>query len=228
MAYQGLMESYLGRAGQAMRGAQGALGATATKAGGLADTAWGDYQKNVQPTQAAARKAALYRPDLANRAGVDAQMATDNAMGAMSRNLSRMGINPASGRYAGLMTETALTGAANKAGAMNRARMAEREGEFGRLVTASGLGAELPGITSNMMSQSASASANAANMAPGMMSLAGDYGLLAQEKRAGEGYTQAKRKTDAESRMSDMQAFIQGMSSRTPKTLFGPTTYRLR
>ncbi len=56
------------------------------------------------------------------QAAVDTRLAYDESLGAMQRDLSRMGINPNSGRYGGIYADWALAESAAEAGAKTRAR----------------------------------------------------------------------------------------------------------
>lgn len=95
------------------------------------------------------------------QAGVDVGLAYDEALAASKRDLSRMGINPNTGRYAGMEADWGLARSAAEVGAMTRARQqAERE-QFGELGTVS---------------------QTYAGLAPRYTGLAGEYGQLAEEE----------------------------------------------
>ena len=75
------------------------------------------------------------------QAGADAQAISDAQKSASQRDLTRMGINPASGRYAGLQRDAEISTAGNKLGAMNQARWtAETEDWNRRAHVAQGFG----------------------------------------------------------------------------------------
>ena len=106
--YQGISEKYLGSAGGA-----------ANSILGLANT-----QKSI-----ASRAPSEY----AGMAAVDSNKSYDEALGIQNRNLSRMGINPNSGRFAGLQQKWALARAAAEAGARTRGRLNAENLQFSRL-----------------------------------------------------------------------------------------------
>lgn len=172
--YQGLSEDYLQRSANQLNQAN----ANAQNLGTYGTNFLARYNQDVVPMQNAARTAALFNPNLVDKAGVDAQLEVNNQMGAVQRNLSRMGVNPNSGRFQGLMQQAALEGAAQKAGAKTRAYAAEREGSFGRLMQAAGLGSEQAGLGLNALSTAAS---QAGNAAAGFRGLASDYGDIASD-----------------------------------------------
>lgn len=81
----------------------------------------------------------------AGRAAADTQQALATQQGIANRNLTRMGINPNSGRFAQLNSQFALGGAGMTAGAKNNARF--QADAMGRQITgnAAALGRNLPG-----------------------------------------------------------------------------------
>ena len=78
--------------------------------------------------------------DLAGNAAVDNSLAYGKAWDAAQRNLTRMGINPNSGRFAGMNQSFAINRAAAEAGARNQARLQARNENFQRANTLAGLG----------------------------------------------------------------------------------------
>lgn len=78
--------------------------------------------------------------DLVGSATTDNALAYGKAWDAAQRNLSRMGINPNSGRFAGANQDFALMRAAAEAGARNQARIQARQENFNRAQTLAGLG----------------------------------------------------------------------------------------
>jgi hypothetical protein len=56
------------------------------------------------------------------QANIDAQQAIGQNTAAMGRNMARYGLNPASGKFAGMANQNAVSGAAMQAGAMNTVR----------------------------------------------------------------------------------------------------------
>ena len=102
---------------------------------------------------------------LASEAGADVARGYQGALASNQRQMERMGVNPNSGRFQALATETNLGFAKDTAGAMNKARrdtelqgMAMREGaaKFGRNMPNTGLAADAASLnagdsaTSNM------------------------------------------------------------------------------
>lgn len=78
--------------------------------------------------------------DLVGQAATDNSLAYGKALDASQRNLTRMGINPNSGRFAGMNQSFALKRAAAEAGARNQARLQARNENFQRANTIAGLG----------------------------------------------------------------------------------------
>ena len=76
----------------------------------------------------------------AGRAGADVEGALAQQRTVANRNLTRMGINPNSARFAALNNQFALAGAAGKAGAMTNARMAAENQGLGMKYQAANLG----------------------------------------------------------------------------------------
>jgi hypothetical protein len=100
-----------------------------------------------------------------NTAAVDAGAAYDESLGAVRRDLGRSGVNPNSGRFAGLLSRWGLQRAAAESGAMSRASRASEQDRFGRLQSvASGanaqasMGAGLLGQASGALSTAGQAS----------------------------------------------------------------------
>jgi hypothetical protein len=141
-----------------------------------------------------AAQMSLIDPEMmAGEAATDQQMATTKGMDSMKRDLQRYGINPNSGRFAGLMQKATLQGAADKAGAATRARMAGRDMNAARslqmagaenarnsLNTSRGLG--LLSAARHQSGQELEAarlrSANMATAAGGLRATASDYGEM--------------------------------------------------
>lgn len=220
--YQPTSESYLQRAGTLLSQPNQSSKQTM----GIGQGLMRDYREEVKPMMKSAREMAFYRPDLVNRAGVDAQVLADNAVGTVQRGLSRMGVNPNSGRFAGLTQEASLSGAAMKAGAMNRARAAEREGEFGRVVQAAGLGQNLPGTSLSALSQAA---AQSESNAGALLNLSDRYGRLAKGQELSDRVERANRGADISARISEMKDFVAGMPNvRHQLQLNTPIRYSLR
>lgn len=88
-------------------------------------------------------------------AAVDASTQFDQSLGVMNRDLSRMGISPDSGRFAGLQQQWGRARAAAKAGAMTRAARQGRLENFNRLLQAVGVGGNRLGLATNLLSGAA-------------------------------------------------------------------------
>lgn len=87
--------------------------------------------------------------DLVGQAVTDNTLAYGKAWDAANRNLTRMGINPNSGRFAGMDQSYALARAAAEAGARNLARIQARNENFTRAGTIAGLGQNYAGMGLN-------------------------------------------------------------------------------
>ncbi len=86
-----------------------------------------DYIKNLM-------NAAKLDPESeAGRASIDVGAQYDKSLGIQARNMGRMGINPASPRYQGLMQDVNMARAASSAGEMGRARRAAENENYSRL-----------------------------------------------------------------------------------------------
>lgn len=204
--FQGLSQDYLAQAAKAFQNPWG------QQMGSMGQGLYGQYLRGTVPAMAQARAAASYRPDMVSSAAVDAQMANDQARGQVTRQLTRMGVNPNSGRFAGLLQEASLAGAANKAGAMTRAEHMERESEFGRLMSAAGLGAGLPGEALSAMSGAGSGTrANAA----GLEGIAGQYGSLAAGMAENETAAKVAAANASQAQMDEMLQQLQKVSQDT-------------
>jgi hypothetical protein len=77
--------------------------------------------------------------DWADRASVDVGSAYDKAQGINTRAMSRMGVNPNSPRFAGLIQDVNLRRAASEAGEVNRARRAADDVNYARKRDVAGL-----------------------------------------------------------------------------------------
>lgn len=138
-----------------------------------------DYYQYMQSTiRPAERKAALqaqyfdteeYRNQLAAQAAADAGKAFAQTQEAQQRAAAGMGVNPASGRFAGMQNQAALGLAAQKAGAMSGTRQQAQQMGYARLLDVSGLGRNLPGASSAAYggATGAGSAAGQSFMAPG-------------------------------------------------------------
>jgi hypothetical protein len=102
--------------------------------------------------------------DLIGNAVTDTTLAHDRAYDAALRDMTRSGINPNSGRFAGMGLSFALNRAAAEAGARNQARLQARNENFQRANTIAGLGYNYANLGMNAINSANSAFANAANV----------------------------------------------------------------
>jgi hypothetical protein len=130
-----------------------------------------DYRKTFRPLNMQLGQE-LARPsdDLVNEASIDTALAFDKSREIMTRDLSRMGVNPISGRFAGLEQKWSLARAAAEAGAKNRALRQGKREYLDRLLTATGVGA-------NQLNSAMGSQKNASNL---RFALANQYGSIAQ------------------------------------------------
>lgn len=87
------------------------------------------------------------REDMANRARAGVQQQGDAAMERQQRGLSRMGVNPSSGRSLSMGNQSALAMASGMAGADRGARQTVEDTGWGRRMDAAGLRVNLAGAT---------------------------------------------------------------------------------
>lgn len=133
----------------------------------------------------------------ADRAGVTSNQAFDESKGVQERTLSRMGINPNSGRFVGMQQQWGLARAAAEAGAKTRASQDAEATQFQRQ-------AEL----SKMASENSAHGLAVANIGSGMIhNAANEYAGLANtyDKTAGD-VAQNTRDRVAASNAQSMQA----------------------
>lgn len=81
----------------------------------------------------------------AGQAAADIQQSLGTQRAVANRNLTRLGINPNSGRFAALNSDFALRGAAATAGAKTQARLAGENAVLGAKYQAANIGRGLPG-----------------------------------------------------------------------------------
>jgi len=103
----------------------------------------------------------------AGRAGADVEGALAQQRTVANRNLTRMGINPNSARFAALNNQFALSGAAGKAGAMTNARMAAENQGLALKYQAANLGRGLPGTALSAIGTGVGAGAGAHGLIQG-------------------------------------------------------------
>jgi hypothetical protein len=133
----------------------------------------------------------LDKEALVGQAATDTSLAFDKSQGAMTRNMSRMGVSPNAGRFGGLEQQWGLARAAAEAGAKSRARKMIREEEWARSISAGNMGLQM-----------ASQSVSARNAGAGMMDTAG----MRQRQLAG---AQSQLATESAQAQADAQAEFQ-------------------
>ena len=136
---------------------------------GLSGSLTADYRSLRPLTHRLAATAEIDGQSMADEGAIDVSAAFDRSLGTMQRDMSRMGINPSSGRFAGLQQKWGRAKAAATAGAMTRARRGASRENFSRLLSASQAGL-------NTASRAGGLSANAGQMSRG---LANDWGDIA-------------------------------------------------
>lgn len=107
------------------------------------------------------------REELAGMAGADVNQAFSDARDQNSRAMSRMGVNPSSGRALAMGNQTAIAQASAQASAMNKVRTAARAEGYGRKVDANAMMSGMSGFSSTAAS-AAAGSGNSAMSAGGM------------------------------------------------------------
>jgi len=90
---------------------------------------------------------AEYREQLASQAAADAGLAFAQTQKANQRAMASMGVNPNSGRFQGLASQSNLGLAAQRAGAMNATRRQAEQMGYARKLDAAGLGRGLSGAS---------------------------------------------------------------------------------
>jgi hypothetical protein len=116
-----------------------------------------------------------YREQLAQQAAADAGRAFGITQDASERAMASMGVNPASGRFAGIQAQNQLGLTAQRAGAMTGARQQAEQMGYARLLDAAGLGRGLPGLSTAAYGGATGAGSAAAGtyMAPGNQYMTG-------------------------------------------------------
>lgn len=102
-----------------------------------------------------------YAERMAGQAATTAQNAIDQTTGTLTRNMGRYGFNPASGKFAGMMRQNAIEGAAIKAGAVNQALSNVEDKKFG---AAKDFYSSMVGIPSDAASQAGNAASGFASI----------------------------------------------------------------
>ena len=116
-----------------------------------------------------------FREQLARQAAAEAGRAFGTTQQASERAMASMGVNPASGRFAGMQAQNQLGLAASRAGAMTGARERAEQMGYARRLDVTGLGRGLPGLSTAAYSGASGAGASGINtaMAPGNQFMAG-------------------------------------------------------
>ena len=102
-----------------------------------------------------------YEQRMAGQAAVDAQTAIGSQKAAMTRDMARYGLNPASGRWGSMVNQGAIQGAAMQAGAVNAARQHVQDKQFG---ASKDFYSSLVGVPSDAANASGSAASGFASM----------------------------------------------------------------
>ena len=115
------------------------------------------------------------RQRLATKAAADAGLAFGRTQAAQERAMASMGVNPASGRFAGMQGQSALQQAAARAGAMTGARERASQLGYARKLDAAGLGRGLAGASTAAYGGATGAGTAAGGMyqAPGQAYMSG-------------------------------------------------------
>jgi hypothetical protein len=116
-----------------------------------------------------------FREQLARQAAAEAGRAFGTTQQASERAMASMGVNPASGRFAGMQSQNQLGLAASRAGAMTGARERAEQMGYARRLDVTGLGRGLPGLSTAAYSGASGAGGAGINtaMAPGNQFMAG-------------------------------------------------------
>jgi hypothetical protein len=116
-----------------------------------------------------------YREQLAQKAAAEAGRAFGITQDASERAMASMGVNPASGRFAGMQSQNQLGLTAQRTGAMTGARQQAEQMGYARLLDAAGLGRGLPGLSTAAYGGATGAGSAAAGtyMAPGNQYMTG-------------------------------------------------------
>lgn len=149
----------------------------------IARKQWNEYREQGAPIMAQLSQEALEGPGAARyaerigQAGADVRQSFAGQREMMDRSMRGMGVNPASGRFAGMDRSMRLAEAATEAGAMTSARRAVDDEAYGRRLNAVGLAS----------GQGAQAQAGIASAAGGLASLGAAQQAAASSAQAGLG-----------------------------------------
>ena len=165
---------------QRSEGLLGAAEGDANFLSGVGRSEWDTYRQTFAPMERQAVGIAQQGSQAAvDEAGLDASLAYGKSYDIMARDLGRMGINPNSGRFAGLAQKWALARSAAQAGAMTRARRTSRLDDFNRIMSLINVGV-------GHRSAATSAASDASGIRRG---LAGDWGDIASAQAEGGAFS---------------------------------------
>lgn len=139
-----------------------------------------------------------YRNQLASQAAAASAQAFGNTQASSNRAMASMGVNPNSGRFAGITAQTNLGLAAQRAGAMTGARQQAEQLGWARQMDVTGLGRGLAGASTAAYGGATGAGTAGMNtsMAPGnqyqqgLSSAANTYGTMTGQQ--GQMYSNAQ------------------------------------
>lgn len=158
-----------------------------------------------------------HRETLAQQAAADSGKAFDVMRKANERAMLSMGVNPNSGRFAGINRAGELQAAAHRAGAMNQTRVQAEALGNARMLEAAGLGRNLPGASAGAY-QMAIGAGNAAGqnaMAPGNQYMAG------MQAGAGTWQQGIGQQMSGLGNIMNMQGSIYGMDMNNRNAMWG-------
>lgn len=157
----------------------GNMNGVAGNLSGMSGTFMNNYNSTYMPAIGRASALAnISEEEAAGKASVDSGIAYDKALGIQNRTMSRMGVNPNSGRFSGMLQDWGLARAAGEAAAKNKARKEARDASFSRNAAIAGLA----GQAGNQAISSASAAGSLYGNSAGLsMGLGGIYGKEAAE-----------------------------------------------
>lgn len=131
----------------------------------IGNTLMGQFNNTFVPAISRAQELAdVNEQQLVDEASLDIGNAYDKAQDIQTRNLSRYGISPNSGKFQGQMLDLNLLRAAADAGARNKARIQARDLTFGRNMQVAGMSAPLAGQAASVYSSAGNMLGNAAGM----------------------------------------------------------------
>ena len=179
------------------------------------------------------------RNQLATKASADAGLAFSRTTKANERAMASMGVNPNSGRFQGLGSQSALMQSANRAGAMTGARERAQQIGYARKLDAAGLGRNLSGASTAAYGSAVNAGNSAGsnyqsagiNNLQGMGQGANTYGSGFNTQMSGLGNVLNSQTTMAvnaadSSFMGDLGGIMGGAASMY--TAFGGSDIRLK